>query len=199
MANANTPRGLIPYRRYDGSVWNGAANVYYVATSLGTNVYIGDPLIPTGTSDANGVPGVTLATAGATNYLIGSMVSIVAAGDPQLAITRDMPIYRPASTGQYILVADDPNLIWMVQEDSVGGAMSVDSSSANVDLISGSGSAVTGYSGWMLDSSTPPGTGATLQMRVIRPLPETDNQAGAAYAKWLCKINLHSLLNTTGI
>lgn len=200
MANANTPFGLWPVRDTTGRVWTGASNIYYVASTLGTGVFLGDPLIPTGTSDANGIPGVTLATAGATNYLIGPMVGIVSAGEPLVSVTRDMPIYRPASTAQYILVADDPNLLFKGQEDGDGGVMSVNDSMTNVDLISGTGSTVTGYSGWLLDSSTA-GTGATLQCRLIRPWNAPDNTVGTGTTrgKWLFRINLHSLSNTTGI
>lgn len=198
MANANTPFGLWPSRDTSGRVWNGAANIYYVATTLGTGVFLGDPVIPTGTSDANGIPGVTLASAGGGAYQIGPMVGIVNGGEPIITVTRDMPIYRPASTAQYILVADDPNLLFKMQEDSVGGSLSADAASANVDLISGTGSTATGYSGWLLDSSTV-NTTNTLQMRLIRFLQETDNTVASANSKWLCRINLHSLSNTTGI
>lgn len=199
MANANAPRGLIPYRRYDGSLWNGSANIYYVPSDYATALYIGQPLIATGASDANGIPVVQTATAGATNYMIGSMVGIVNGGDPVVAVTRDLPIYHPASTGQYILVADDPNLLFWVQEDSVGGSIAMATAGTkNADLIAGSGSTATGYSGWQLDSSTI-GTGATLQVRIMRGLQEADNVMASANAKWLVKINLHSILNTTGI
>lgn len=201
MANANTPRGLIPYRRYDGSVWNGSANIYYVPSTYATALYVGQPLIATGASDANGIPVVQTASAGATNYTIGPMVGIVNGGEPIVTVTRDLPVYHPASTSQYILVADDPNLLFWIQEDSVGG--SIDTATAgtkNADLVAGSGSNVTGYSGWMLDSSTI-GTGATKQLRIMRGLQQSDNVLGTGdtLGKWLVKINLHSVLNTTGV
>ena len=39
------------------------------------------------------------------------MVGIVAGGEPIIPVTRDLTIYHPASTAQYILVADDPDLL----------------------------------------------------------------------------------------
>lgn len=199
MANANVARGLIPYRRYDGSYWNGSANIYYVPSTYATALYIGDPLVATGASDANGIPVVGIATAAGGAYTIGPMVGIVNGGEPVIAVTRDLPIYHPASTSQYILVADDPNLLFMMQEDSVGGSIAMATAGTkNVDLIAGSGSTVTGYSGWQLDSSTIQTT-ATLQMRLMRGLNQPDNVMASANAKWLVKINLHSILNTTGI
>ena len=201
MANANIARGLIPYRRYDGSVWNGAANVYYVPSTYGTALYIGDPLVATGASDANGIPVVQIASAGGSAFTIGPMCGIVAAGEPQIAITRDQVIYHPASTSQYILVADDPNLLFMIQEDSVGGSIATATAGTkNADLVAGTGSNTTGYSGWMLDSSTIQTT-STLQLRIMSALQQTDNVVGTtdSFAKWLVKINSHSVLRTTGV
>lgn len=199
MANRNMPRGIIPVQRLDGSPYNGAANVYSVPAAYGTALYLGLPLIATGASDANGVPVVQIATAAGGAYTIGPMVGIVDGGEPVVGVTRDLPVYHPASTNQYILVADDPDLIFEAQEDSVGGAITVTSAGTkNVDFIAGAGSTVTGYSGWMLDSSTI-ATTATLQMRILRGVHRSDNELAASYAKWLCKINLHSLRNATGV
>lgn len=199
MANRNMPRGIIPVQRLDGSPYNGAANVYYVPSAYATALYLGLPLIATGASDANGIPVAQIATAGATNYTIGPMVGIVNGGEPVVGVQRDSLVYHPASTAQYILVADDPDLIFEAQEDSVGGSIAMATAGTkNVDLVAGAGSTITGYSGWMLDSSTV-ATGATLQMRLLRGVHRTDNEMASAYARWLCKINLHSLRNTTGV
>jgi hypothetical protein len=106
--------------------------------------------------------------------------------------------YLPAATAAYVYVTDDPFLLYAAQEDGAGGAMVAGASGRNVDLIAGSGSTVTGQSGWMLDSSTLQTTN-TLQMRIMQALQEVDNTAGATLAKWLVKINLHTLLNPTGV
>ena len=198
MANADIATGLWPVRKTSGQYWTGAANIYNIPSSYGSNLFLGDPMIPTGTSDANGIPNVTIATAGTSNYLIGTFVGIVNGGEPIVSVTRDLPIYHQASTQQYILVADDPELMFRVQEDGLGGAAGVTASSANANLIAGSGSTVTGMSGWMLDSSTV-NTTATLQVRILRPVQAPDNDATLTLAKWLVRINLHSLTNTTGI
>lgn len=199
MANKNTPKGLIPVQRIDGSPYSGQANVYSVPVGYGTALYIGLPLIATGASDANGIPVAQIATAAGGNYTIGPMVGIVDGGEQVVAVTRDMPIHHPASTNQYILVADDPDLIFESQEDGVGGAITVASAGTkNIDLIAGAGSTITGFSGWMLDSSTI-NTTNTLQCRILRAVQRPDNELGSAYAKWLVKINLHSLRNATGI
>jgi hypothetical protein len=198
MANANVARGLIPYRRNTGEPYNGSANIYYVPASVASNIFIGDPLIwLTNSADSQGIPGVTLATAGSSNNVLGVMVGIVAGGEPQLPVTRDLPVYHQASTAGYILVADDPDLLYMVQENSSGGAMPQGAPGRNVNLVSGAGSTVTGYSGWQLASNTL-ATTATLQMKVMRMLEQADNAVGTN-AKWLCRINLNGLTSTTGV
>ncbi len=194
MANSNAAVGLWPIKDTSGRLWTGGANIYSVPASYGSNIFLGDPLIPTGTSDANGIPNVTIATAGTSNYLIGCMVGIVNGGEPIVSVTRDLPIYHTASTLQYILVADDPNLMFLAQEDGNAGA---NAAMANINLVAGSGSTATGYSGWQLQSSSV-ATTATLQMRLITPYRVTNNAVGTN-AKWLSRINLHSMSNTTGV
>lgn len=199
MANPNTPRGLIPYKYASGAPYNGSANIYALASDYATALYQGDPLIPTGASDANGIPYVQIATAGGGAYALGSFVSIVNGGNPVIPVTQGLPIYHPASTGQYILVADDPNLLYWIQEDSVGGAVAMATAGMkNADLIAGAGSTATGQSGWMLDSSTV-NTTPTLQLRLMGGLQEADNVMGSAYAKWLVRLNLSSITRATGV
>lgn len=198
MANVSTAFGLWPERKVSGQPWSGAGNVYNIPSSYGSNLFIGDPVVPTGTSDANGIPNVTLATAGGGAFLIGCIVGIVQAGEPIIAVTRDLPVYHTASTQQYVLVADDPELMFRMQEDGLGGAMGVNASMGNVDLIAGTGSTVTGLSGWLLDSSTV-NTTSTLQMRLLWPMRSSDNDPTLIASKWLARINNHALTRTTGV
>lgn len=199
MANPNAAKGMIPVQHLDGSSWNGKGNIYYVPSTYGTALYLGLPLIATGASDANGIPVAQIATAAGGTYTIGPMIGIMDGGEPVIGITRDLPTYHTASTNQYILVEDDPDVVFEMQEDSVGGSIAMATAGTkNVDLIAGAGETVYGNSGWMLDSSTI-GTGNTLQMRLLRGVRRSDNAMASSYAKWLCKINLHSIRNLTGI
>lgn len=199
MPNANIPRGLIPVRYRSGAPYNGAANTYFVPASDGTALFIGDPvIIVTNSSDGNNIQTVTRASAGATNNITGVVVGVVSKGSR--IRTAESPVYRAASTAAYVMVADDPELLFEAQEDSVGGIMSEGSGGQNVDLVAGSGSTVSGYSGFMLDSSSM-GTGNTKQLRVFGPVEREDNDVSDAggYAKWLVGINLHTSRNLTGI
>ena len=85
----------------------------------------------------------------------------------------------------------------VVGDPAENANMGAQAPNRNVNLVSGSGSTVTGYSGWQLNSSTLATTN-TLQMRVVRMLQEADNVAGTN-AKWLCRINLNALLSATGV
>jgi hypothetical protein len=199
MANANIARGFIPVCSRDGRPYSGASRVFHVPASYGTALFVGDPVIHvTDASDANGIPTVARATAGSGAYMVGVMVGVVAAGDPPVAVTRDLTVYHPASTLGYIMVATDPDLLFEAQEDSVGGVMTVGAAGRNADFIVGTGSTVTGYSGCMIDSNTL-NTTATLQFRIVAPVERADNDPTLDYAKWLVSINLHSYRNTTGV
>ena len=198
MANPNNARGLIPVKHIDGSPYSGPGNLYHVPAAYGTALYLGLPLIATGASDANAIPTVQIATAAGSNYMIGPMMGIADGGEPVTTVTRDMVTYHPASTLQYILVADDPNTVFEAQEDGLVTTIAMATAGTkNVSLIAGAGSTTTGYSGWQLDSDTVATT--ALQIRLLRGVHRADNEMAALYSKWLCMINLHSLRNTTGV
>lgn len=192
MANSNAPVGLIPRRYRNGSPWMGAARSYYVDVSDGTAIFPGDPVILSGSGDAAGVPGVIRATAGSAGRITGVMVGIRPGGNNTLI----PPKYRAASTAEYILVADDPELLFEAQEDSAGGALAVTNIGQNIDLIAGTGNTYTGQSAFQLDSSTADTT-ATLQMRLVSIQQRADNAVGAN-AKWLVAINLPTETGAAG-
>lgn len=189
MANANVASGMLPVRYASGAPYNGAANRYHVPASDGTALFVGDPVIIAGGADADGVPTVTRATAASAGRITGVVVGVV--NTPSLE-TR----YRPASTAAYVLVADDPNLLFEIQEDSVGGALAAADIGLNADLVAGTGSTVTGMSGFMLDTSTK-ATTATLQLRIEGLVQRADNEVGTN-AKVLVRINLPTQTGAAG-
>ena len=202
MANANVPRGLIPYQHLTGAAWNGVANIYYVAAGYGTALYIGDPVTThSASNDANGIPAVQIGVVGSP--ILGSVVGIVNGGPlgaAPITVTRDLPIYRPASTAQYILVADSPDLIYMIQDNAAAQATAPNLwSGLNASLVTGSGSTVTGYSGWQLAADTVAVTN-TFDLKIIRALNAPDNTIGTVAntnmnAKWLVKLNNYVYAN----
>lgn len=193
MANAIVARGLIPYRYIWGAPYSGSANMYFVPSSYATALFIGDPVdIVSGSNDANGIPAVQLATVGSP--ILGVVVGVVDGGQPPIPVTRDLPVNHPASTNQYLLICDDPNLIHMVQDDASTQATAPKLwAGKNANLVSGTGSTATGFSGWQLAASTVATTN-TLDVKIIMPLQQADNTIGGTAntsmnAKWLVKLN----------
>ena len=153
MANIDSPFGLKPVKYLGGSPWNGKANVYYIPASDGTAVFVGDAVKSAGSADATGkFP--TVAQCAAGDAVRGVVIGF---GDtPYVMVHPDTPnrTYRPASTAMYCLVVDDPNVIFEIQEDSVGGALAAVDVGLSADIVVGSGSTANGKSGMELDSST---------------------------------------------
>lgn len=198
MANANAPFGLRPINE-NGTPWSGQGKLIAFASGNSNNLFLGDPLVPVGGGDGNGVPYMTIATAGAGNVVSGGFIGMSnGPAGSGYTLTRDLPVYRQASIANYGFICDDPNQLYAIMEDSVGGAMAAGTApSDNADLVAGSGSTVSGFSGWMLDSSTV-GTGATKQLRILGLLRGPNNAIGN-FAVWVCRLNLPALWSTTGI
>ena len=158
MANNNAPFGIRPIND-NGTPFSGQGRMVCFPAAIAANVFLGDPLKYTGGGDANGVPNVGLATAGATNVIAGSFIGLTngpaAGANAAFTVTRDLPVYVQSGVLAYGLVSDDPNQLFAVQEDSNGGAIAAATGpAANGNLVAGSGSTATGYSGWMLQSSS---------------------------------------------
>src|SRR5262245_53069233 len=192
MANANRPAGLVPVEYLNGAPWTGGGRVYCILQANANAFAIGDPVVSAGTSDSAGVPAITLATAGATNPVLGAMVS--GAGSPAYAgsfgVPAESPIVIPATKTRnyYVLVCDDPNVIYEVQEDAIGGAMAAADVGLNVDLIAGTNNGF--ISQWLLDSSSK-GAGATLQMKILALAQKSEENTFGTSAKFWCLINVH--------
>lgn len=197
MANANRPGGFAPVGYLNGAPWNGQARLYNIVATYGTALYIGDPVISSGTADANGVPGIAIgATTGALRGVIVGLGRYegLQANPANLDIT-----YRPAAdpASWYAMVVDDPNVIFEVQEESNGTQLAATEVGLNTISKSGTGNGF--VSGWMIPSATgaTPNTTATLQLRLLGLVRRPDNAFGA-YAKWLVQINVHELAHGTG-
>ena len=199
MSNNNAPFGLKPLN-LNGTAWSGQGKLIYIPSSQGA-IFIGDPLIPLGTTDAFGVPAWGIATAGATHIWGGSFLGVAngPAGSGS-TLLQSSPVYHAASVAGYGFVCDDPDVLYTVMEDSVGGNIAITSGgyvSANL-TAGGGGSTVTGMSSWMLDSSTV-GADATYQVKVLGLTRGPDNAIGN-YARWNVFNNLPILApNVAGI
>lgn len=192
MPNADRPMGLAPVGYLSGAKYTGGGRVYCIPNTDDTNAYaIGDPVVLAGGASARGVATITLATAGATNSVLGAIVSGAGALDygSSYGVPSDSPIVIPATKGRdyYVLVADEPSLIFEIQEVSGGTALTAAEVGLNADLVSGVNN---GYiSGWEVNNAGE-GAGGTLQLKLLGLAQRSDNAFGE-HAKWLVMINLH--------
>jgi len=195
MANVNAPFGLRPLRYASGAPYNGAVN-YYFATGATGAIYIGDPVVMAGAANTTNVQGfppgvlgtVTVAADGDGDPILGVCVGV-------MSVTRDSVPYRVDSTDRIILVADDPGLVFIGQCDAASTAWAGTGVGSYANMLVGTGSTVTGRSGWTLDTSDgPDNADPSNQLFILRLHPNPDNEIGA-YAVWEVMINNHQLAN----
>jgi hypothetical protein len=185
MANPDIVNGLVPVRYLSGAPYNGAFNKYSVAAGNGVAIFIGDPVTTVGVGTAQTINGEVLldvVQAATGNVITGVVVGVA-------PVTNSSLPYRAASTQRVLYVADDPNLVFEIQEVSGGTALTANDSGLNADFVVASGSTVTGYSGVELNNATEAVTN-TLDLKIIGPVNRPDNAIGEN-CKWLVRINRH--------
>lgn len=191
MANRDSPFGLRPVRQLGGAYVTGNGNIYHVAVGDAQVIAPGDPVVVTGTADADGIPTVERATAGATERITGVMMSIAngaAKLDGTGGITFESSQNTVTLTSQYIFVADDPSIVYEAQ---FAGTLAVGDISSTAILAAGV--AIEGKSTFEIGAITGLATG---QVRVLRLVRKPDNEVGE-FAKVEVIINLPTTANDT--
>ena len=191
MANIDAAFGLRPIAKV-GSAPGGTTGTtkYSIADNQGTAIFTGDPV----------------------KYKNDGTVEVATAGDASCGVfmgcfytdpTTSKPTFRnhfPASLspGDAIaFVADDPDQLFIAQQDSDGSNLVAADLNLNADLVFGAGSTTTGMSGVEIDSSSK-NTTATLQVRLIDFYDVPSNDATANNSVIVVKINNHQLGSHTG-
>jgi len=176
MANPDTPRGLRPLRYLSGAPYNGAATRYHINATDTTVTYIGQLVKPAGSADADGVMSV-LGNITTGDNVLGPVVSV----EP---VTRDSTIYREASVERYVFVADDPNLVFGVQDDAA--ATLTASAVGNVADLTGltSGSTTTGLSAIEISAASVTASGDSTEDVLIVGLVRTPDNSIGDNAEW---------------
>jgi len=185
MANTDNPFGLRAVRHRNGAPYNGSGSLYHVAASDSQVIAPGDPVVVTGTADTNGVPTVTRATAGDGNLITGVMAGRTN-GPVNLndeGIVFDTTLNTTASTEQYILVHDDPDLVFEAQ---FAGTLAATDISNNANLSAGV--AIEGRSRFEIGAVS---ALATAQVKILRLVRDVENELGAN-AKVEVMINQHT-------
>lgn len=190
MPNANAPFGLSPVEYLNGAKWNGQVRRYYIPSS-DTNAYaIGDPVTLAGSGDARGIASVVIATPGSA--MLGAIVGMGGlqyggmSGDPTNLNTTVIPATK--TKDYYVLVADDPNIIFEAQEIGTGTTLTAAAIGLNVNMVAAANS---GYlSGWVLNNATE-ATTVTLDCKLLGLSQRNPNNGFGAYAVWNVLINNH--------
>lgn len=188
MANANAPRGFVPTKALNNGPYNAGVRTYSVPASDATAIGIGDPVKLSGTGQTiNGQVYTDVIRAASGDRVVGIVVGVVF--DP----TNLSSLYRAASTQRLLLVNDDPNALFEVQEGTGGTPLTANDVGLNINFAAGSLSTVTGYSGFTIDNSTEATTN-TLDCKIIALVQREDNAIGDS-AKWLVRLNKHQYVD----
>lgn len=187
MANVDSPFGLKPVQHRNGAPYNGSFRYYSVAAADGTAIMIGDPVTLAGTSQTIFGRIYSDVVRSATGDVFqGVCIGVV-------PVTFDSLRYRAASTQRILMVADDPDLLFEIQEVSGGTALTANDAGLNANIVVAAGSTVTALSGVELNNATEATTN-TLDVHIVGPVNREDNEIGE-HAKWLVTFNRHQFRN----
>lgn len=195
MANTNKPFGFAPVRTIAGGSWGEQATMYYIPSTDPSAYYIGDAVISAAAGDANGIPGVAKATAG-TETLRGVIVGVlpVTAGISIQGTPLNLEVDSIPATktrDYYVMVVDDPNVIFAMQGDATATNQTAANCNKNASFTVAAGATTLSASGSVINSGSI-NTNNTLNLKLMG-LQQFPNNAFGAYAVWLVKINLHEL------
>ena len=205
MASVSRINGFRPVKTITGAPYNGQGNVYFVPASDATVIMVGDAVKLLGDARAaSGVPTVTRISA-ATDVPVGIVVGILFSGVgnevTNVPPVNDLntPVYRRASTDRYLLVCDDPNVVYETQYagTSVAAATITANVGQNGQFVVSAGSTVSGSSGMQLDSAGL-ATTATLPLKVVGFPNRPDNVPGDTYFSYWVKLNSSLMATGTG-
>ena len=215
FVNPNKPSGLSPVRYLNGAKYDGKGQMYCVLAADTNAYYPGDLVTPSASGgDSNGVPAVTLATAG--NVAVGVIVAIgtlygtgyLPPGGPYINALNLNVVSRPSgaqTSNYYALVSDDPNIIYEIQEGGSGTNLTTAAINNNANILYAAPATGVNVSGTTLNNASVTTT-STLNLKILRLVQRIDNHfltspaTGGAAQKWEVIINSHVYrAGTTGI
>jgi hypothetical protein len=205
MANFVQPRGFVPVRYLNGAAWSGSGNMYYIPSSDTNQYNPGDVVLTAAVgADSNGIPAVTKNTTG-TGVVRGVIIGVLKANpnNPSLVGTNiDLTVQNiPATKTQayYVLVVDDPKVVYQIQDDGITTANLV---AASVGLnasftVTNPTAPAQNSATVLLSSSFAVTAGLTVKIFGLSQIP---NNAFGANATWDVIFNQHEFQgNTAGV
>ncbi len=217
VTNQNKPSGLSPVKYLNGADWDGKGNLYFISSTDGNAYYPGDLVSPTaGLDQWSGLPTCHLTVSG-TDVIVAGVVLACGASSTTTMSNRGGPYVDPTNLtltsipatktkNYFVLVADDPNIIFEIQETGAGTipstALTYTAATKNAYFAYSAPATGVAVSGTQLDNGvssghTPAVTAAApyfLRMlglsQRIDPQQANYNSFGL-YAKWNVKLNNH--------
>ena len=187
MANLNAARGFRPVRYSDNKAYLGAQTKYYCAG--GAVLGVGDPIVRVTGGTAADPAGVAAAVVRATtgSYITGVIVGF----DANPANLQEVGYRGTGDTNYYVYVADEPDLIFEVQEGGSGSALTTANIGQSINSITAVNANTTiGTSLFQIDNATV--TTSDTGTWIIVGLVQRADVATGQYARWLVKPNLHT-------
>lgn len=201
MANTSRINGFKPVKHLNGSPYNGQANLYEVPAGEAVPVFVGD-LVKLSDSAATSLYPAVEAVVGASAQIaagpiLGAVVGIVnVKTDPTSgilstgSISLDTPVYRPASTKQFVLVCDNTDVVYEAEADASVAAASI-GLNVGVGASAHTNPLLNGASPMYVYSTTAPDTTSTRPLQILGIVNRPDNEIGAN-SKVLVRINVQS-------
>jgi len=201
MANTSRINGFKPVKHLNGSPYNGQANLYEVPSTEAVPVFVGD-LVKLSDQAATSLYPAVEAVVGASAQIaagpiLGAVVGIVNSKFDPVAgalssgsISLDTPVYRPASTKQFVLVCDNTDVVYEAEADASVAATSI-GLNVGVGASAHTNPLLTGASPMYVYSTTAPDTTSTRPLQILGIVNRPDNEIGAN-SKVLVRINVQS-------
>ena len=103
-----------------------------------------------------------------------------------------------AATDAIAFISDDPDQLYIAQQDSVGSNVVAADLHTNANIVMAAGSTTTGMSKAEIESSTAATGNATYMLKILDFYDVPSNDASAANSVLVVKINNHQLAASTG-
>lgn len=187
----NAPFGLQPRMHMNGSVWNGQTQTFQISDAYGTSLFTGDPV-----TLGSGYLAIGVAGSAIIGVFQGCLYTTAA------SVITFSP-YWPASTstaqtlGAEAYVCIDTTVLYDVQNSSATPIAQADIGK-NANFVAGSGSTITGQSGYALDYSTLATGNATRNLKVVSLVPRPLNTFSTPYNNVYVSINNDVFQGGTG-
>lgn len=198
MPNLNAPSGLTPVMYRNGNKWNGQGRVYSIIATDTNPYYVGDlvKIDSANFSDANGINYVTRATADAAARGVIFAIGIAPQGSlwqggPWINPNNLAQAFRPTgaqAVNYYCLVADDPDIVYEIQEDATAAAGVAAQSTKNANIAFNA--IPTGvFVSQMTLLATSYNVAVTRNLKVLGAVQRIDNTPYTAFQRWNVMLN----------